>query len=246
MIGEIEKQLKMDDYDLEVVFTPAVVNILILDFVFACALLPITENTEWWRTAIVIVAPLAASVVLFRFAMHLFREAARTTIESILYGKDRLRFPTTSMLLYNDRSISKVMKKRIREDLMAQYKITLCTKAQEDADEMEARRTAKDAVALIRKTVANKKDAMTYRKLIRYGMFRNFLGGALFCFPISVICWAIAPQLTKDSNTVIITALMIYFILITVDYFLTRSAAVDYAETLITTFDKIRHNETYD
>jgi hypothetical protein len=31
-----------------------------------------------------------------------------------------------------------------------------------------------------------------------------------------------------------------------VDYFLTRSAAVDYAETLITTFDKIRHNETYD
>ena len=77
-------------------------------------------------------------------------------------------------------------------------------------------------------------------------MFRTFLGGALFCFPISVICWAIAPQLTKDSNTVIITALMIYFILITVDYFLTRSAAVDYAETLITTFDKIRHNETYD
>ena len=30
-----------------------------------------------------------------------------------------------------------------------------------------------------------------------------------------------------------------------VDYFLTKSAAVDYAETLITTFDKMNHNETY-
>lgn len=111
MIGKIEKLLNMDDYDLEAVFTPAVVNVLILDFVFTCTLLPVAENTEWWRTAIAVAAPFAASVVLFRFAMHSFREMARTTVESILYRKDRLRFPTTSMLLYSDSSISKVMKR---------------------------------------------------------------------------------------------------------------------------------------
>ena len=243
MIGKIEKQLKMDDYDLEAVFTPAVVNVLILDFVFTCTLLPVSENTEWWRTAIAVVAPLAASVVLFRFAMHSFREVARTTVESILYRKDRLRFPTTSMLLYNDSSISKVMKKRVREDIKAQYNITLFTKAQENADEMEARRTAKDAVALIRKTVAENKDAMTRRKLIRYGLFRNFLGGALVCLPLSVICWAVSNYLTDAGNVAILFAILVYLIIVIVDYFLTKSAAVDYAETLITTFDKINHNE---
>ena len=245
MIGKIETQLKMDKYDLEAVFTPAVVNILFLDFVFTCTLLPIVKNAEWCPTVIPLVAPLAASVVLFRFAMYLFCEIARTTVESMLYQKDRLRFPTSSMLLYNDTSISKMMKKRIRKDLIAKYKITLCTKAQEDADEMEARRTAKDAVALIRKTVAEREDVMTYRKLIRYGMFRNFLGGALFCFPFSVICWVINFYLTKSENITIIIAIIFYLIIIIVDYVLTRSAAVDYAETLITTFDKIRNNETY-
>ena len=233
MIGKIEKLLNMDDYDLEAVFTPAVVNVLILDFVFTCTLLPVAENTEWWRSAIAVVAPLAASVVLFRFAMHSFREVARTTVESILYRKDRLRFPTTSMLLYNDSSISRVMK----------YNITLSTKAQENADEMEARRTAKDAVALIRKTVADNKDAMTRRKLIRYGMFRNFLGGAFFCLPLSALCWAISYYLTGASNVAILFAMLVYLIIVIVDYFLTKSAAVDYAETLITTFDKINHNE---
>lgn len=243
MIGKIEELLNMDDYDLEAVFTPAVVNVLILDFVFTCTLLPFAENTEWWRSAIAVVAPLAASVVLFRFAMHLFREVARTTVESILYRKDRLRFPTTSMLLYNDSSISKVMKKRIREDIKAQYNITLSTKAQENADVMEARRIAKDAVALIRKTVADNKDAMTRRKLIRYGMFRNFLGGALFCLPLSALCWAISYYFTGASNLAILFAMLVYLIIVFVDYFLTKSAAVDYAETLITTFDKINHNE---
>lgn len=243
MIGKIKELLNMDDYDLEAVFTPAVVNVLILDFVFTCTLLPFAENTEWWHSAIAVVAPLAASVVLFRFAMHLFREVARTTVESVLYRKDRLRFPTTSMLLYNDSSISKVMKKRIREDIKAQYNITLSTKAQENADVMEARRIAKDAVALIRKTVADNKDAMTRRKLIRYGMFRNFLGGALFCLPLSALCWAISYYLTGTRNMAILFAMLVYLIIVIVDYFLTKSAAVDYAETLLTTFDKINHNE---
>ena len=135
------------------------------------------------------------------------------------------------------------MKKRIREDIKAQYNITLSTKAQENADVMEARRIAKDAVALIRKTVADNKDAMTRRKLIRYGMFRNFLGGALFCLPLSALCWAISYYLTGASNLAILFAMLVYLIIVFVDYFLTKSAAVDYAETLITTFDKINHNE---
>ena len=238
MIGKIEKLLNMDDYDLEAVFTPAIVNLLILDFVFTCTILPIAEETVWWRAALVIVASIAAAVVLTRFSMHFFRAVARF-IEDMLYRKDRLHFPTTSMLLLSDKSISQTMKKRIRDDLKTLYNITLCTKAKEEADEMEARRTAKDAVALIRKTVADSEDAMTRRKLKRYGLFRNFL----ICLPLCILCWAIEFNRTGASDPVILTTLIIYLLLILVDFFITKSAAIDYAESLITTFDKLNHNE---
>ena len=244
MIGKIEKLLNMDDYDLEAVFTPAIVNLLILDIVFTCTLLSIAEGTAWWHSIIAIVVPLAAAVALTRFTMHFFRGVSRTVFEDVLYRKDRLRFPTTSMLLLGDTSISQTTKKRVRDDLKTLYTIKLCTKAKEEADKMEASRAAKDAVALIRKTVADSKDAMTRRKLKRYGMFRNFLGGAVFCFPLSIACWIINFICTGASNPIILTILFFYLLIIVVDFFITKSAAVDYAETLITTFDKLNQDET--
>jgi hypothetical protein len=245
MIGKIEKLLKMDDYDLEAVFTPAIVNMLILDIVFTCTLLPIAENTSWWRPVLAIVAPLAAAVVLTRFAMHFFRGVSRTVFEDTLYRKDRLRFPTTSMLILGDNStsVSKMMKNRVREDLKTLYNITLLSKAKEDVDEMEARRMAKDAEYYIRKAVADNGDTMTRRKLKRYGMFRNFLGGAVFCLPLSVACWVINFSRAGVSTPIILTALILYLMLVVIDFFITKSAAVDYAETLITTFDKLNHDE---
>lgn len=108
---------------------------------------------------------------------------------------------------------------------------------------MEARRTAKDAVALIRKTVAESNDVMTRRKLKRYGVFRNFLGGAVFCLPLSIACWAIDFSLKRTCDPIILTALFLYLLIVVVDFFITKSAAVDYAETLITTFDKLNHDE---
>ena len=232
----------MDDYDCEAVYTPAIINLIILEFVFTCTLLPVVENTVWWFATTTLIS-LAAATLLTRFIMHFFRAVSRVIFEDLLYRKDRLNFPTTSMLLIGDHSISQTMKQRIRDDLKTQYNMTLFTKSKETADEMEARRTAKDAVALIRKTVSASKDITTHRKLKRYGMFRNFLGGAVFCFPLSVTCWAIDFSHTGTSNTIILTVLILYLLLIMIDFLITKNAAMDYAETLITTFDKLNHNE---
>lgn len=243
MIGKVEKKLKMDDYDLEAVFTPAIVNLFVLEFVFTCTLLSVAECTVWWRTAIAIATPLATAVILTRFVMYLFRATSRV-YEDVLYRKDRLNFPTTSMLLHNDQSISKVMKIRIRNDLKTLYNMRLCSEDQENADELEARRTAKDAVSLIRNTVADSNDIMSRRKLKRYGFYRNFLGGAAYCLPFSLLCWGFDFIRTGTCNPVILTTIVIYVLLIVIDFFLAKSAAVDYAETLLITFDKINHYES--
>lgn len=135
------------------------------------------------------------------------------------------------------------MKNRVRENLKTLYNITLLTKAKEDADEMEARKMAKDAVSYIRKAVTDSGDTMTRRKLKRYGMFRNFFGGAVLCLPLSVACWVIDFNRAGVGNPIILTVLILYLILVVIDFFITKSAAVDYAETLITTFDKLNHDE---
>ncbi len=245
MIEKIEKLLKMDDYDLEAVFTPAVVNMLLFGIVFTCTLLSLVEDTIWWQSVLAIASSLAVSVALTRFIMNAFRGISRIVFENTLYHKDRLYFPTTSMLLLGDNStgISKMMKDRVRADLKALYNIKLLTKGQEAADEMEARRTAKDAVHFIRKAVADNGDAMTRRKLKRYGMFRNFLGGAICCLPLSFLCWGFGYNHTGAINSTVLAVLIIYLIVCVIDFFITKSASIDYAETLITTFDKINHNE---
>ena len=108
---------------------------------------------------------------------------------------------------------------------------------------MEARKMAKDAVYYIRKAVTESGDTKTRRKLKRYGMFRNFFGGAVLCLPLSVACWVIAFSRAGVGNPIILTVLILYLILVVIDFFITKSAAVDYAETLITTFDKLNHDE---
>lgn len=113
----------------------------------------------------------------------------------------------------------------------------------EEANEMEARRTVKDAVALIRKEVADSGDTMTRRKLKRYGTFRNFLGGALYCFPVCLACWIVSLCLSSSSVLPLSIALAIYFVYSIVDFFLVKNTAVEYAESLITTFDKNNYDE---
>lgn len=242
MIGKIEKKLKMDDYDLEAVFTPAVVNFLVLDFVFTCTILPVVENTTWWHTALAIVAPIAAAVILTRFFMNFFRATSRI-YEDILYRKDRLNFPTTSMLLLSVKNISREKKMKARNILKTKYKTSLCPQHIETTDEMEARRTAKYAVAIIRKVVADSNDIMTRRKLIRYGIFRNFLGGAIYCLPLATAFWALDYNHSGDYSNMILLTLIFYAVLFLIDIYLTMSAADDYADTLITTFNLLNHDE---
>lgn len=242
MIGNIEEKLKMDDYDLEAVFTPAVVNFLILDFVFTCTILPVVENATWWHTALAIVAPIAAAVILTRFFMNIFRATSRI-YEDILYRKDRLYFPTTSMLLLSVKNISHKKKTKARSILKTKYKTSLCPEHIEVTDEMEARRTAKDAASIIRKVVADSKDSMARRKLIRYGTFRNFLGGAIYCLPLSIAFLVIDYHHTGVFSNMILLTLIFYAVLFLIDIYLTMSAADDYADTLITTFNYSNHDE---
>lgn len=241
MIGKIEKILKMDDYDRDAVYTPAIINITITVIFIWYTLTDLYPST-WHIKFTAFFGSVAAVAIFTRFIMNLFRGISKL-FEDIHYGRDRLHFPTTSMLLLSDNSISQDLKKRVRRELKSRYKITLLTKDSEATNEIEARRTAKDAVAAIKKTVAKSNDKLTKLKLKRYGQFRNFLGGAVFCIPFAIICTVISAVKYAPCAHLLFIINIVYVIVAFIDYFLTKSAATDYAETLITTFDQINHHE---
>lgn len=241
MIDKIEKRLKMDDYDRYAVFTPAIINCTITAFIIWCTVADLYPTT-WGNRLLAIFGSAAVTAIFARFIMNIFREVSKL-FETIHYGRDRLYFPTTSMLLLSDDSISQDLKKRVRRVLKSRFKITMPTKDSEVTNEIEARRTAKDAVALIRKTVANSEDMLTNLKLKRYGQFRNFLGGAALCLPSVITCTVLCAVNSVSCTPLLFIITLIYVIVAFIDYFLTKSAARDYAETLIITFDQINHHE---
>lgn len=246
MIEKIEKRLKMDNYDLEAVFTPAIVNILFMCLiaVWSCYDSDIitVDGAYWWAYAAESVGLVAVTAIVARFTMQIFRGTSRF-FEDINYGADRLHFPTTSMLLVNGNDIGDELKKRVRHELKTIYTTSLFSKAKEQKDEQGARREAKDAVALIRKVVDESNDSTTKRKLTRYGIYRNFLGGAVFCLPISLGFWVLDLIHSGPRAMMILVAVLAYMTILCVDYVLAKRAATDYAEALMTTFDKINNNE---
>lgn len=130
MIEDLEKKLNMDDYDREAVFTPAMVNMIVMVIIAFCSLSDTNLSfmkSGWWQPIIRIIGTIAVAAVLTRFVMRITQGVSKI-FEDINYGRDRLHFPTTSMLLLNDNSIGQDLKKRIRLELKSLYSIRLCSK----------------------------------------------------------------------------------------------------------------------
>lgn len=108
-------------------------------------------------------------------------------IESFIF-QDGKRFPTTEILLWNNDYLSKQNKKMLRQKIAKDFGIFLLSQQKEDNDEVEARKTIRDAVDRVRKLVGDGRTVLQYN--IHYGAVRNLVGGCFFACPLS-LCIAI-------------------------------------------------------
>ncbi len=243
MLEKIIEKMGMDDYDREAVFMPAAINMVFVVLVVGCTLNDlggINVGSAWWKLLISMLACIPISALLAKFLMHQFREWSKF-IEGWIF-KNGLYFPTTCMLLLTDKntSIGEDLKKGVRAKLRNEHGVKLCTAEKELADEIEARKRAKDAVGIIRQEVAKSGDTMYRRKLIRYGQFRNLLGGALLCFMVMLIA-LIMDCIGRGESIVFISVVFgLYTIVVITDYFIVRRSAEEYAENLLITYNNLK------
>lgn len=99
-------------------------------------------------------------------------------IEEAIFGKGGINFPTTDMLLFNNTLISTERKEQIRNKITKLSGCKFSTIDEENNNPINARLQVRDAVNSVRTVVG--KGNMTLQYNIRYGFFRNFIGGVIW------------------------------------------------------------------
>ncbi|MEO0510588.1 MAG: hypothetical protein AAF065_12090 [Verrucomicrobiota bacterium] len=178
-----------------------------------------------------LVGKLSLSAVLIISFTSLVREMGKSLVEKLIF-KNGLRFPTTEMLLWKTRLISKPQKEMLHRKILEDFEIELYDAEAERDDELEARLRARDAVSAIRHHVGDGKFTLQYN--IRYGFWRNLVGG----LPLGLILGASSLLCVESELGRIISGvyLLVAIPLTVLGIPIIRSASLDYAHYLFTEY----------
>jgi VIT1/CCC1 family predicted Fe2+/Mn2+ transporter len=142
----------------------------------------IIQSISW----MVIIADLGISFIIMLGLMQVQCTIAKHLIQDGIFGKGGLFFPSTTMLLYGNGLLSRERKNQIREKLLERAGIKLSNEIDEMSDIENARLQAREAVNAIRNIVGHGSFTITYN--IRYGFWRNLIGGSFLVFFGALLC----------------------------------------------------------
>lgn len=228
---------KFDKYELFAVYVPTIccISICILaswpliDWLKCAGLIeylpPIAKN------AFVTIGGLAYIIVLSTFVQRL----SKYIVETLWFGKNRDKFPTTKYLLHGDSFGNEIVADKIRSLVKKQYDITLLSARQEKNDRFKAVRSIASAVDIIKKEVQKANDDMYNRKNRRYGQCRNMIGGMTITFSISILCFISTLHFNLDMICPL-TATLISIGTLLYNAIMYKSIANEYANELFNTY----------
>lgn len=152
------------------------------------------------------------------------------------YFQNRDGFPTTYLMLFEDRRFSDAYKRRFRTLIAETFDVSLLSKEEENANPGEARRRLDEAIGQVRSWVGE--GSLVHDKNILYGFVRNMTGGSvlavLVCIGVVVVnyfVWQSSPMLE-----LCLVLLVGYSIYIGAHKFLILQTAESYAQQLIDEF----------
>ncbi|MCE5225857.1 MAG: hypothetical protein LLG05_08335 [Porphyromonadaceae bacterium] len=171
---------KLDSYEIVARYIPATISVMPLSHLLIVVLskdvlLNIAGSVSW-----MLIANLSIASVFGITIVKLQTGFAKFAVEEKVFGKGGEDFPTTKMLLYSEGLYSKAKKDELRAIIKGRYGIELPNRENEKNDPQEAKLECREIVSRIRRTVANAGMVMGYN--IRYGFFRNLIGGVMWVF----------------------------------------------------------------
>lgn len=142
----------------------------------------LATNVSW----MIVISNLGLSLIIVLAMVQIQSSLAKYWIEESVFGKGGERFPTTEMLLYSGGLISGQRKEQIRNKIIQLFGCTLYSESDEQNNAIQARLQARESVNSVRGIVG--RGVMTFQYNIRYGFFRNLIGGVIWSVFGSIGC----------------------------------------------------------
>lgn len=225
-----------DEYEIKARYIPTLISVIPIVH-FLILLLgeafwqELANNVVW----MIVISNLSLSLIIMIAVVQIQSSIAKHWIEESIFGKGGERFPTTEMLLYNGGMISIQRKDQIRGKIIQMFGCTLSSESDERNNVVEARLQARESVANVRRLVG--RGVMTFQYNIRYGFFRNLIGGVIWSVSGSIGC-AIIYGVDHNWKTMcfFIILALIYMTLFLGKKNILNSLAFTYADTLFSEF----------
>lgn len=148
------------------------------------------------------------------------------------YFEGEAAMPTTTMLLFKDKTYSAAYKKRIKRKVLDDFGIKLPNESDEIADERTSRTRIVETMALIRKQLHG--NAFLLQHNIEYGAMRNAIGGSVLGAILCIINMAFFSYVRRIPTAIYISGviLCIYLLFIAGSKVILNFYGVNYAKVL--------------
>lgn len=231
---------KMNEYErhayLYSAWTALLVPCLVTIWVTWSSILPSKIDTipMIQKTLGIVASSAVVYAALGFYIRELFRSTSKMIFQFPMFKEDETRMPTTELLLWKNKLLSRSLIEQVHHKLQAQYDFLMLDAQQENADEQEARRNIVGAVGIMKEATRGNKILLQCN--YRYGYQRNMLGGLVWSFIIVMLLLIVSYILGQKYITGCWLALMLILIQGVFAFFFMKYASRNYARTLIITF----------
>jgi hypothetical protein len=225
----------LDEYEIKARYIPTFICMIplanfLLSFLGDKFFIEFVNSFSW-----MLFGGLGVSFIFMIALMQIQCTIGKYLFEEAIFGKGGINFVTTKMLLFCSGMLSENRKKQIRYKVLQDTSILLSTKEEEKSNFLDAQLKAREAVNAIRNIVG--KGSKTIKYNIRYGFFRNLIGGSFFVFLGSFAC-IVYHYINKDWNISIFFG--VYFVLFVFLFVIKRKVleilAYSYADRLFSEY----------
>ncbi len=132
--------------------------------------------------------------------LYFFSELIRTTSKFIerRYFVNRMGFPTTYLMMYEDKTFSRIYKDTYRQKAKALFGMDLPSLAEERDNPTEARKRLQEIAKLVILRIGSGRLVMKHN--IWYGFFRNLIGGSLYSVVFCILNICIGAVILENTT----------------------------------------------
>lgn len=167
-------------------------------------------------------------------AREMFRSTSKMLFQFPIFKEDETKMPTTEMLLYKSKLISRYENDCIRRKVFADSGLKMMTPEEELQDEYEARKNIIAAVGVIRNVTRN--DKIVEQANYRYGFCRNLLGGLVWAFVILVSIFVACLFMSCSYWWIPLVGIVFVIVQGLFNYWSYKARARNYARTLFNAY----------